>query len=331
MPVYNAVTTCEYALESLAAQTHEDFEVIAVDDGSEDGSRALLQRRARRDPRFRVDAAPHQGLVPALNRGLALCTGQYVARMDADDWSHPERLQRQHELLRARPRVSVAGCLVQAFPPDQAGEGFQAYLDWLNALVEHEDIVREMFIESPIVHPSAMVRRQYLQALGGYRDYGWPEDYDLWLRFRAVGARFAKVPQPLLYWREHRKRLTHTDSRYSVENFIRAKAHYLVQGPLCTHTDVIVWGAGKTGRRLAKHLERNGRQPRCFVDIAPGKIGGSLRRAPVIGPEDLAGLWRTLERPILLVAVASRGARELIRSHLSGLHLVEGKDYYCAA
>jgi len=134
----------------------------------------------------------------------------------------------------------------------------------------------------------------------------------------------------LLFWREHEGRLTHTDSRYSVESFLRAKAHFLAAGPLESR-EVFVWGAGKTGRRLSKHLIREGARPVAFVDIAPGKIGGALRGSPVIGPDQLRQRWDQAARPFLVVAVASRGARQLIRDALVGMGLAEVEDYLCAA
>jgi hypothetical protein len=251
--------------------------------------------------------------------------------LDADDRSHPERLAEQVRLLTERPEVSVAGSLVETFPRSEVGEGFRLYEEWLNGLVTHADICREIFVESPIAHPSAMLRLEELRALGGYEDRGWPEDYDLWLRYHAAGRTFAKVPRVLLYWREHPQRLTHTDGRYAVENFLRAKAHYLVRGPARDRDAVFVWGAGKTGRRLSKHLIRNGCQPTAFVDIAPDKIGKTLRGAPVVRPEDLPARWRSARRPLLLAAVSSRGARRLIRQELARIGLTEGTDFLCVA
>ncbi|MFH1572051.1 MAG: glycosyltransferase [Gemmatimonadota bacterium] len=330
LPVYDAGATLAETLASLAAQTLEDYEMVAVDDGSTDGSLQLLQDRAVRDPRVRPLPGAHAGLVPALNRGLSACRGDYVARMDADDLAHPERLARQVALLQADPGLSVASCLVETFPAASVGAGFRIYEAWLNRLVTHADICREIYIESPIPHPTAVVRRLELGELGGYRDVGWPEDYDLWLRYHQAGRRFAKVPEVLLRWREHPGRLTHTDSRYSVENFLRAKAHFLAAGPL-RGRQVIVWGAGKTGRRLSKHLVRAGRPPTAFVDIAAHRLGRSLRGAPIIGPAALPALWRAAERPFLVAAVSSRGARELIRQALREMGLVEVDDYLCAA
>ena len=331
LPVFNAAATLAETLQSIQAQSCEDFEVVAIDDGSEDESGDLLLEWSRRDSRFRVLLADHQGIVEAPNRGLALCRGAYVARMDADDRMHPERLEKQLVWLEGDLGLSVVSCLVEIFPRGETGEGMLVYEAWLNGLVDSAAIEREFFVESPIANPSAMMRREELVALGGYQDRGWPEDYDLWLRYRAAGRRFAKVPEVLHYWREHPQRATHVQGRYSVENFLRAKAHYLCAGPLQERDGLAVWGAGKTGRRLAKHLEREGRAPDVFVDIAPKKIGGTLRRKPVIGPDDLPAWWTRHERPILLAAVASRGARALIREALDGWGLIEGNDFLCVA
>jgi glycosyltransferase involved in cell wall biosynthesis len=331
LPAYNAAATLTEALESLQVQTLDDFEVVAVDDGSSDRTGDLLEGWRSRDPRLRPVRLEHQGLVGALACGLRECRGRYVARMDADDLAHPQRLAEQVLLLESRPEISVVGSLVETFPRQSVGQGFLLYEEWLNHLVTDADIRREIFIESPIPHPSAMVRRQEILDLGGYQERGWPEDYDLWLRYAAADRVFAKVPRVLLYWREHPSRLTRTDGRYSVENFLRAKAHYLLHGPLRQRDAVFVWGAGKTGRRLSKHLLRGGCPLAAFVDVDPDKIGGRLRGIAVVGAADLPALWRQARRPLLLAAVSSRGARSLIRQELARQGLVEGEDYWCAA
>jgi hypothetical protein len=188
-----------------------------------------------------------------------------------------------------------------------------------------------MFVEAPVAHPSVMIRRSWLERMGGYQDLGWPEDYDLWLRLHQAGARFVKVPEVLLYWREHPGRLTRTDRRYSVENFLRAKSHYLAKGPLLDRRSVIVWGAGQMGRRLSKHLISEGAPLVAFVDIDPKKIGRQRRGRPVISPDDLAQLWSASDRPIVLAAVGARGARKLIRSQLTSMGLHEGQDWLAVA
>jgi glycosyltransferase involved in cell wall biosynthesis len=331
LPCYNAATILQEALDSLQAQTFPDFEIICIDDGSTDKTLEILQAYAQKDPRFVVLAEPHRGVVGAANHGLEACRGDIIVRMDADDRCHPERIQKQQDYLLNHPDVAVVSCLVEGFPATAVGEGFQLYYDWLNSLTTHEDITREIFVESPIANPSAAFRRSWIQDLGGYRDQGWPEDYDLWLRFYTAGARFAKVPEVLFYWREHPGRLTHKDSRYAVENFLRAKAHFLAKGPARGRDAVLVWGAGMTGRRLSKHLEREGLPLEAFIEVDQKKIGREKRGRPIISSDELLSLWGKYQNPILLTAVRARSAAPLIRGTLEQLGLVQGSDWWRAA
>ncbi len=162
LPCYNAAGTLDTALSSLARQTLKDFEIIAVDDGSTDETPALLEAWSRREPRLRRHWQPHAGIIPALNAGLAACQAQLIARMDVDDRAHPERLARQLAYLESNQDIAVAGCLVQGFPPGQVRQGFQIYIAWLNSLVTDDDIRREIFVESPLVHPSVMFRKEWV-------------------------------------------------------------------------------------------------------------------------------------------------------------------------
>ncbi len=331
MPAHNAATTLPETLSSLRAQSLPDFEVVAVNDGSSDESGAILQACAAEDPRVRPIQLPRVGLIEALNRGLAICRGEFVARMDADDLAHPRRLELQAERLRAQPGLSVVSCLVEPFPADTVTEGFRRYVEWLNALTTPTEIARDMFIESPLPHPSVMLRRAELLALGGYQERGWAEDYDLWLRYHLAGKRMEKITQTLLRWRDHPERATRTDARYSVENFLRAKAHYLMRDPLRGRDAVIIWGAGQMGRRLSKHLGRGGAPLLAFLDVDAGKIGRTLRGRPIHHADDFPDLWRQHARPALLAAVGSRGARTLIRARLQEWGFTESADFWCVA
>ena len=331
MPSFNAAATLEASLASIAAQEYSDYEFVIVDDGSTDATPQILAEHAQRDSRLRVIRQVHGGIVAALQAGLSTCRGVYVARMDADDIAAPERLARLAALLDAQPGLDVVSCLVRGYPEADVRGGFRIYLEWLNSLVSHEDITREIFVESPLPHPSVMFRRERVLAAGGYEEHGWPEDYDLWLRLYLAGMHFGKVPEILLDWREHPDRLTRTDARYSLENFLRAKAHYLVHGPLADRDAVIVWGAGMMGRRLSKHLLRGGAPVAAFVDIDPKKIGRTRRGRPIIAPEALEDAVRAARAPIVLAAVAARGARVLIRERLEAMGFREGADWLAVA
>ncbi|MEJ2758380.1 MAG: glycosyltransferase [Anaerolineales bacterium] len=312
-------------------QTLGDFEVIAVDDGSTDDTAAILKRWERQDARFRLLPLPHSGIIPAMNTGLDACRADLVARMDADDLMHPERLAQQAAYMDAHPQVDLVSSLITGFPAKSLRKGFRIYIEWLNTLTTNADIHRELYVESPLCHPSVTYRKDIVQKLGGYKENGWAEDYDLWLRMAQTGCTFEKIPQPLLEWREHPQRLTRTDSRYSLENFIRAKAHYLAAGPLDGRDAVLVWGAGMHGRRLSKHLIRAEVPVTAFVDIDPNKIGSTRYGRPILSPEDLPDWWQKAENPAVLASVGARGARQLIREQLLALGLAEGQDWWAAA
>ena len=331
LPCYNAESTIEEALSSLAGQSCRDFEVLCVDDGSTDKTVSILEDWSQQDSRFVIVKKPHRGVIQAANTGLTLCRAPIIVRMDADDRCHPDRIRLQREYLLANPAVAVVGSLVTGFPAELVVEVYKLYYDWLNSLLTHEDISREIFIESPLANPSTAFRKSWVNRVGGYQDHGWPEDYDLWLRLYLAGAQFAKIPQVLLEWREGPERLTHQDSRYSVENFLRAKAHYLAKGPARDRDAVFIWGAGMTGRRISKHLSREGLPLTAFIDVDPKKIGSTRRGKPIISRDDLPALWKQYQNPILLAAVRARKARPLIRENLKKLNLIEGQDWWAAA
>ena len=331
LPCRDAASTLDEALDSIFRQTFTDFELVAVDDGSTDGSAERLEAWARKEARLRVVRLAPRGLIEALNAGLSACRAPLIARMDADDRSHPERFAEQVRLLDAEPALAAVGCLVEAFPAAEVRPGLALYLAWLNGLTTPESIGREIYVESPLVHPSVMMRRDWCRRVGDYQEHGWPEDYDLWLRMHAAGALFAKVPRVLFFWREHPGRLTHASPRYAIESFLQAKVHYLLAGPLAGRGSILIWGAGIVGKRLSKLLLARGAPVTGFVDIDPAKIGRTRRGLPVIAPQACLDLWRTSPDPILLAAVGARGARALVREQIRELGLVEGRDWWAVA
>jgi hypothetical protein len=331
LPVRDAAPTLAAALDSVRASLGVPFEIVCVDDGSRDGSGALLDAAARADSRVRVLHTPPRGIVAALSAGLAAARAPLIARMDADDEMHPERLAEQCALLDARPDVALVGCGVEPFRDDGLADGWRLYAEWVNGLVSSEAIEREAFVECPVPHPTWTFRRAVVDALGGYRERPWPEDLDLLYRLLASGARAAKVPRVLHRWRDRPGRLSRRDPRYSREAFARAKAHFLPR--LHPMPAAVVWGAGKTGRRFAKLLAAERVATRAFLDIHPARIGGRWRGIPILSPAELparAPAWRE-EGLRVLGAVASRGARGEIRAGLEGAGLREGTDFLLVA
>jgi glycosyltransferase involved in cell wall biosynthesis len=308
LPVRDAASTLRESLLSLRVQTLREHEVVAVDDGSTDGSLALLKAFAREDPRIRVVETGAGGLVCALNSGLAAARAPFVARMDADDVARPDRLERQARRLDQDPATDVLGCLVTT--DEAAGQGMRNYVRWSNALVEHDDIVADLFVESPLVHPTVMMRRPALHALFGWRAFDGPEDYDLWLRAHAAGLRFGKVDEALLLWRDRPTRLTRTDPRYAASRFFALKIDSLERVRLGAGRDLVIWGAGRIGKKWARALATRGHRVSAFVEVNPAKIGKRIHGAVVHGTDAVPAPPGALH----LAAVGQPGARSRIRA-----------------
>ncbi|HUP18360.1 MAG TPA: glycosyltransferase family A protein [Gemmatimonadota bacterium] len=326
LPVRNAARWLPDAIDSLGAQTFPDFEVIAVDDGSSDGSGAILEAWAAADPRVRVIASPPRGIVPTLEAARAEARGRWLARMDADDVALPRRLERQAALMAVRPELAGCGTGVRYFPRAAVREGARRYERWINALVEPDEIERDLFVECPIPHPTFFLRADAVDAVGGWCDRGWPEDYDLVLRLWEAGGSFAKVPEILLEWRERPDRLSRTHPAYSSEAFRRCKVHFLDRS-LRKGRDVVIWGAGPTGKAFARALAAAGIRLRAFVELDPRKIGKRIHGAPVVSPDAIDGL----RGAFCVAAVGQAGGREEIRAALSAAGWRELEEYVAVA
>jgi len=327
LPVRDAAATLAECLGSLRRQTLRDFEILAVDDGSRDGSGEQLAAAAREDPRLVPLKATGAGLVPALNLALGRVRAPFVARMDADDVAAPERLEAQARRLEQDPRVDVLGCAVELLEdPRTPAPGMRAYVAWQNSLLDHDAIVREIFVESPLVHPSVMLRTPALVGLGGYREFDGPEDYDLWLRGHRRGLRFAKLEDVLLSWRDAPGRLTRTDPRYAPRRFRELKIAALEAALLRGRRGVVVWGAGPIGKAWAHALSRCGHRVEAFVEVDARKIGRRIQGVPVLSVQD-AGL----RGPLHIGAVGQKGARGRIREAVARLGLQEGRDFVAVA
>lgn len=326
IPAFDAAATLGAALESVRRQREASLECVVVDDGSRDDTSAIARRFAERDARFRVLSQPNRGIVAALELGRASCRGRYVARMDADDLMHRRRLELQGALLDGAPRLAAVGCHVRLFPRAALRDGLRAYEAWLNGIRSPEDVAREAFVECPLAHPTLTLRREVLDTFG-YRDMGWPEDYDLVLRLLAAGHHLGVLPRRLLGWRDGPSRLSRTSGVYSQERFVACKAAFLAETFLANAADYVLWGYGGTGRALARALLGRDRRPSHIVELHPGRLGNCIQGAPVIPPSAL----EALRPPRIVVSVAGAKARREIRGALGGMGFVEGSGYVMAA
>lgn len=197
MTVYNGEKYLKDAVKSILSQSFTDFEFVIVDDGSSDRSLEVLQEF--NDPRIRLVLRDHQGLVPALNAGLATCVGKYVARMDADDVADPSRLNTQCAYLDNHNDTDFV--CSDIYTIDAGGRVSGEQCDRYDNDKLRDGLLFRKKIK-PVIHPTIMARRDVLVRLGGYREFVSSEDHDLWLR--AVDSHgFFRIPQKLLFYRIH--------------------------------------------------------------------------------------------------------------------------------
>ncbi len=324
LPVRDGGAYFEPALCSLAAQTYSDFEVVIHDDGSTDGSLALAQSFARRDPRFVVLAGQARGVAHAANAAAAGARGDLLVRMDADDLARPTRLEALVALAAANPETELFGSRVRYTPREAVSPGMERYETWLNSCMSHAQIYAERFVEYPLPHPTTAIRRASFERLGGYRHGGFPEDYEFFLRAAAAGLRFAKHPDVLLDWREGEHRTTKNDPRYGFDRFHELKVAHVSAHLQASGRPISIVGAGRAGKRWARSLRGTALAVTAFLDEHPGRIGQTIQALPVLA---------LAERPaldFLLCATADPADREALRARFAADGLTEDADYVFA-
>ncbi len=207
MPVYKAERYLAQAVDSILAQSFPDFELLAVNDGSPDGSGGMLESYSARDSRVKQIHRENGGVTAALQTGIAAAQGLYIARMDSDDIALPERFARQVAYLDAHPDIAALGTQFLLIDPDGRP------LKQMELPLDHAAIDARLVSEQGLAlcHPSVMMRADVLAQLGGY-DTRFPkaQDIELFLRMGEVG-RLANLPEVLMEYRQHPDSIGYAD------------------------------------------------------------------------------------------------------------------------
>jgi glycosyltransferase involved in cell wall biosynthesis len=206
MPVYNAAKYLRAAVQSVLDQTYRNFELVVVDDGSRDESLTILKEFAAADPRVKIVSRPNTGIVGALNDGIAAASCDLIARMDSDDLCQPERFEKQIAFMDANADHVLVGSQVMLIDPDNASLCEKRDTEYTHETIDGAHLAHRW----PLVHPSILVRKSAIEAVGGYRrKYEWLEDLDLFLRLAEVG-KVASLHDVLLRYRLHPDSICHT-------------------------------------------------------------------------------------------------------------------------
>lgn len=218
MGVYNGGRHLDSAVQSIINQSHGSFEFLIIDDASTDDTYLRLNEWARRDERIRLlRNSENMGLGYTLARGMKEARGAWVARMDADDISFPNRLEVQLQFIR---NSAIPLDIVGSWAIDIDNDGNEK--GQRRMPTAHEDIMALLWT-NPLIHPTILMRRDAIVSAGSYRsDVVRRQDYELWFRCAAAGLRFANIPEPLIYYR--------FDNDWFVKNNIRVIYHQVRMG-----------------------------------------------------------------------------------------------------
>lgn len=193
MAVHNEQASVSQAMTSIVEQSYPQWELIVVDDASNDRTGEILQTFAEADSRIRIlHNRQNLGLAASLNRAWQAARHDLIARMDGDDSMLPDRLQRQVDFLRSTPKVDVLGTAAYLFDSQGADLGIARRAS------EHHELCRKIYRETPFIHPSVVMRRVFLQRTAGYdATLRRSQDYDLWLRGRGEFI-YHNLQEPLI-------------------------------------------------------------------------------------------------------------------------------------
>lgn len=226
MPIYNASAFLRESIDSVLRQNYTDFELLLINDGSNDSSKTIIKEYADRDVRI---VAVHQhniGLVATLNKGVKLAKGEYIARIDGDDPWLDNKLAEQINFLDTHQSVVLVGGGFEVI--DEKGY----YIETVPVPTRHEDIIRTMTLRNTFGHAGVVFRKDAFNRAGGYRDdFGPTEDYDLWIRLANIG-RVANLAHPVYRYRINRGGISQQNSeRQAQETKLHASRFWTTYPP----------------------------------------------------------------------------------------------------
>lgn len=269
MPVYNTERYLKEAVDSILEQTYTDFELIAINDGSKDGCRQILDHYAAIDDRLVVVHQENQGLVKTLNRGIEMARGEFIARMDADDVSFPRRFEQQIEVFDAHKDVVLVAGGFEII--DEEGEFL-----YREVVPAHDrDIKRSMLLRNPIAHGSVMFRKAACETVGLYSDACGPtEDFELWSRLATVG-KFVGLEPAIFKWRINRKGISSNNNKLQLEIMKRhTAALWAVEFPAVLSAKAL----RAHGRHYFQHYKKRGFDMRAIILSDSAQIGLKMIR-----------------------------------------------------
>lgn len=323
MPVKNTEQYIEACLDSIISQNYKNWELIAVDDHSDDHCLAILNKCATIDHRIKVFKNKGQGIIPALQTAYRQSSGSYITRMDSDDLMPSQKIGMLTGLLNQFGKGHVSTGLVRYFSDEQLMDGYQKYQDWLNNLARTGKQFQEIYKECVIPSPCWMMNKCDFDAIGAFSSEHYPEDYDLCFRMRKHGIKPISSDEVLHLWRDYPSRTSRIDEHYSDNRFLDLKIHHYLDFEYDSERPLILWGAGKKAKKIAKLLDNQSIMFQWLCNNEQ-KIGHNIYGHTILSSDKLS----TFSNPQIIIAVAGKLAQKEIKFRLSTLKFSPISNYY---
>ncbi len=252
MPLKNMQAYLAETLKSIQQQSHALWELHIVDDHSEDDTMNIV-RQFSEDERISYVTNTGNGIIPALQKAFAQCNGTMITRMDGDDLMPTHRLASMtHALARSGSKTMVTG-KVKYFGESPVSEGYLKYEQWLNERIVQEDHWDWIYRECVVASPNWMMYKEALEAIGGFDELLYPEDYDLILRCYNHQFQIKGIHETTLLWREHPKRTSRNSQHYNQESFFALKIKRFLAFE-SQHKSLYLIGTMRKGKLAARCL-----------------------------------------------------------------------------
>lgn len=311
-------------LESIIAQSYTNWELIAINDHSNDGSRELVKEYSLRDLRIKLFDSPGHKLIPALKEGQLHINGELINRMDSDDKMPTDKLE---TLVTSWSKYGnghvIAGGTEHFVDKGIVGDGFRRYEKWLNYIAKNGLHFDEIYKECVIPSHSWLMHKDDFEEVGGFNSNIYPEDYDLTFRIYKKRLKVIGINHILHYWRDRQDRISRTWECYKDNRYFNLKLNNFLTIDRNKDRPLVLWGGGRNGKDMAKLLISK-EQTFSWVCDNNNKIGKDIYGVKILSTEYIL----ELNKPQIIIVVASPTAEKEIREQLSDMNKEKVKDYW---
>ncbi|RJE71319.1 glycosyltransferase [Reichenbachiella sp. MSK19-1] len=324
MAVKDTAPYLHACIDSIIAQTYPHWELIAVNDHSTDDTPAILQAYAAQDSRIRVFDSDRPKLIPTLQVAYAQAKGSLINRMDSDDKMPDYKLDVLVQEWNKYGKGHVIGGGTEHFVDEgEVGDGFRRYERWLNDIARRSAHYEEIYKECVIPSHSWIIHRDDFDHVGAFDPIVYPEDYDLCFRFYRAKLKVIGIDVVLHHWRDRSNRISRTWDEYKDNRYFDLKTRYFYELDRDPSRPLVLWGAGRNGKDMAKILIQH-QDTFHWVCDNERKIGKDVYEVRM----EHYDVIPSLDNPQIMIVVSSPDGKKEIKEILNAWGKKPVKDYW---